>query len=179
MRAFALWLTGLPCSGKSTIAELVAAEVATRGHAVRVLDGDVLRRSTSADLGFRAADRREQARRAAYAALQAVEAGELAIVATISPLRRGRAEARAILGAAYLEIHVDAPLPVCAARDVKGLYARARRGLLADFTGISSPYERPVAPALRLETAREDPEASAGRVLALLAARADAARSAA
>jgi adenylylsulfate kinase len=171
MSSAAVWFTGLPCAGKSTIAALVADAAARRGRAVRVLDGDVLRRSSSADLAFSAEDRCEQARRAAHEARRCVDGGELAVVALISPLRRARAEAREILGPAFVEVHVDAPLEVCAARDVKGLYRRAREGQLPDFTGVSSPYETPESPALRLDTALETPALSAQRVLSLLEAR--------
>lgn len=164
----ALWLTGLPCSGKSTIAGLVAEALRAEGSDVRVLDGDELRRTTSADLGYSLEDRAEQARRAAREASRIVESGAIAIVALVSPLRSSRAEAAALLGAAFVEVHVDASLPVCEQRDVKGLYERARSGSLPDFTGISSPYEPPDDPALRLDTAAESPDESARRVVALV-----------
>jgi adenylyl-sulfate kinase len=166
-----VWLTGLPCSGKSTLATLVAQAVRARGREPRVLDGDVLRRSVSADLGYSPAARVEQARRAARLADEALAAGAWPIVAIISPSLEARAAAREILGARLLEIHVDAPVAVCESRDVKGLYARARRGELADFTGVSAPYEPPRAPALRLDTAAEGPAACAQRVVDLLVAR--------
>lgn len=166
----AVWLTGLPCSGKSTIASLVAGSLQARGRAVTVLDGDELRRTVSADLGFSAEDRCEQARRAAVAAARSVDAGAVAIVAVVSPLRSARAAARAILGKAFHEVYVDAPVSVCEARDTKGMYARARQGALSDFTGVSSPYEPPAAPHLRLDTVTESPRQSADRVIAMLAA---------
>jgi adenylyl-sulfate kinase len=164
-----VWLTGLPCAGKSTIAALVAAELRAAGRRVRVLDGDELRHAISADLGFSAADRREQARRAALLAAESLRRGEIPIVALVSPQRAARAEARAILGDAFIEIHVDAPAAVCETRDVKGMYARARRGEIDWFTGVSAPYERPEAPALRLCTAEQSAAASARGVIALLA----------
>ena len=160
-----LWLTGVPCAGKSTVAALAAEGLTERGVPVRVLDGDVLRRSASADLDFSPAARVEQARRTALIAEESLAAGELPIVAIISPSREARAAAREILGDALAEIHVDAPLEVCEARDVKGMYARARRGELSDFTGVSAPYEPPDNPALRLDTARETAQESARRVV--------------
>jgi adenylyl-sulfate kinase len=162
-----LWLTGLPCSGKSTVASLTADALTERGVAVRVLDGDALRRTLSADLGFSPEARIEQARRTAHLAEEALAAGELPIVAIISPSVASRAAAREVLGAAMAEIHIDAPLEVCEARDVKGMYARARRGEIQDFTGVSQPYEPPEHPALRLDTAHEAPEESARRVVEL------------
>ena len=119
-RPVAVWLTGLPCAGKSTIARLVAEDLRARGRSVRVLDGDELRRTSSADLGFSFDDRLEQARRAARAAAAAVAVGEVAIVALVSPSRAARAQARALLTHAFLEVHVDAPLDVCEARDLRG-----------------------------------------------------------
>lgn len=168
----AVWLTGLPCSGKTTIAGLVAAAVRARGRRARVLDGDVLRRSLSADLGFSPEDRCEQARRVAVMAAVAIaEEGAIAVVALVSPLERARAAAREVLGAAYVEVHVDAPLTVCEARDVKGMFRLARAGRIAQFTGVSAPFEAPAHPALRLHTAVEDPQTSARRVIDLLVAR--------
>jgi adenylyl-sulfate kinase len=166
-----VWLTGLPSSGKSTIARRLAAQLRALGEPVEVLDGDVLRAQGSADLGFSPEHRVEQARRAAVMARSLLTEGVLPIVAVISPSERSRAAARAVLGAAMLEVYVDAPVAVCERRDVKGLYARARRGELAAFTGVSAAYEPPAAPALRLHTATEDPGRSARRVLELLLAR--------
>ena len=165
----ALWLTGLPCAGKSTIAGLAADRLRARGRSVTVLDGDELRRTTSSDLGFSADDRCEQARRAATQAAEVLARGDIAIVALVSPLRRARDAARAVLGDAFLEIYVDAPLTVCESRDVKGLYEKARQGLVGEFTGVSAPFEAPEAPALRLDTAVEGPEESALRVVDMLA----------
>jgi adenylylsulfate kinase-like enzyme len=142
--------------------------VEQHGRTARVLDGDVLRRGHSADLGFSAAARVEQARRAAALAAEALAAGDVPIVAIISPSAEARAAAREVLGDAMLEIHLDAPIEVCEARDVKGMYARARRGELQDFTGVSAPYEPPAEPALRLHTGHEEPAESARRVTDLL-----------
>jgi adenylyl-sulfate kinase len=164
------WLVGLPCSGKSTIAGLVAEELRALGSDVKVLDGDELRRGPSADLGFSPADRLEQARRAAELARDLLGSGVVPVVALVTPYRAAREAARGVLGAAFVEIHVDAPLEVCEERDVKGMYARARSGAMTDFTGVSAPFEAPEAPALRLDTASESAGVSARRVVALLAA---------
>jgi adenylyl-sulfate kinase len=171
MTSLVLWLTGLPCSGKSTVASLVTDALTERGVTVRLLDGDALRRTLSADLGFSPEARVEQARRAAHLAKEALDAGELPVVAVISPSVIARDAARAVLGDAMAEVWTDAPVDVCAARDVKGMYARARRGELQDFTGVSASYEPPAGPALHLDTANEAPAESARRVLELAEAR--------
>lgn len=168
-RLVTLWMSGLPCSGKSTISTLVFDGLVDAGVPATVLDGDTLRAGPCADLGFSREDRLEQSRRAAIAAQEQMDDGRVAIVATIAPYEAGRASAREILGDAYLEIHIDADEQTCESRDVKGHWARARAGAMEAFTGVSDPYERPENPHLRLDTASETPEASARRVLALLA----------
>jgi adenylyl-sulfate kinase len=165
-----VWLTGLPCAGKSTIASLVDHAVRDRGRRTCVLDGDVVRRSTSVDLDFSEAGRCEQARRVAVEAVRASDDGRLPIVAVVSPFHSTRATARAIVGDALLEVYVDAPVGVCEERDVKGMYARARAGAIDGFTGVSSSYEPPEAPALHVHTDEEEPAESAARVVALLEA---------
>jgi adenylyl-sulfate kinase len=168
-RVVTLWMTGLPCSGKSTISTLVFDGLVDAGVPATVLDGDTLRAGPCADLGFSREDRLEQARRAAIAAQEQMDAGNVAIVATISPYEAGRQAARDVLGDAYLEVHVDADEDTCADRDVKGHWAKARAGAMPSFTGVSDPYERPDNPDVRLDTGTEDAAASARRVLALLA----------
>jgi bifunctional enzyme CysN/CysC len=164
-----LWLTGLSGAGKSTIANLVEAELHTRGHHAYVLDGDNIRRGLSCDLGFSDPDRVENIRRVAEVARLMVDAGLIVIVAFISPFESGRQMARGLLaGHEFFEVFVDAPLAVAEARDPKGLYRRARGGQLHDFTGIDSPYERPVAPELHLDTATLSPGAAADAVIELL-----------
>ena len=163
-----LWLTGLPCSGKSTVAALVTEALGGHGLTVRLLDGDALRRTLSSDLGFSPEARVEQARRAAHVAQEALDAGEFPVVAVISPSHEAREAARAVLGEAMAVVHVDAPVAVCEARDVKGMYARARRGELADFTGIDSPYEAPESPEVRVDTTSMTPEEAAEQVVAFL-----------
>ena len=152
--ATTLWLTGLSAAGKSTLANAVADALRAAGVDCRVLDGDVVRAEFSRDLGFSKADRSENIRRVARRCRELNDAGTSVIAALISPYREDRAAARAIVGdAQFAEVFVATPIEVCEARDPKGLYARARAGTIANFTGISDPYEIPFEPDLRLDTA--------------------------
>lgn len=147
------WLTGLPGAGKTSISDVVDRELAAKGRHVFVLDGDNLRHGLCSDLGFGAADRAENVRRAANVARLMAEAGFVVIVALVSPSRADRARARALAGdIPFLEVFVDTCQVVCEARDPKGLYARARAGAIPSFTGVSAPYEPPEAPDLILKT---------------------------
>ncbi|AWI91716.1 adenylyl-sulfate kinase [Methylobacterium sp. DM1] len=147
------WLTGLSGAGKSTIADAVDRALTEAGRCSMVLDGDNLRQGLNRNLGFTAADRVENIRRAAEAARLMADAGLVVIVSLISPFRAERAAARAVAGdIPFLEVFIDTPLAVCEARDPKGLYDRARAGKIPNFTGISAPYEVPEAPDLVLET---------------------------
>jgi len=171
-RGVCVWLTGLPGAGKSTVASLVAERLRAEGRPVEVLDGDAVRQHFSRDLGFSREDRLENIRRVAYVAHLLVRHGVYVIVALVSPYREGRAAARALIGDEnFLEVYVRCPLEVLVRRDPKGLYARALRGEIPAFTGVSDPYEPPESPDLVLDTDREPPEASARRVLDLLARR--------
>jgi bifunctional enzyme CysN/CysC len=147
------WLTGLSGAGKSTLAMAAQRELFNRGRQVVVLDGDNLRHGLNRDLGFSAADRLENIRRIAEVAKLMANAGQIVIVSAISPLKRHRDLARSIIGADFHEIHVHADLATCESRDPKGLYERARAGKIAEFTGISAPYEIPAQPALAIDTA--------------------------
>jgi bifunctional enzyme CysN/CysC len=154
-RGATLWLTGLPGAGKTTIAGALEERLVERGCHVYVLDGDNLRHGLNSDLGFDAAARAENVRRAAEAARLLADAGAIVIVSLISPYQADRARARAIhddAGLAFLEVFVDTPLDECERRDPKGLYARARRGEIRGFTGVDDPYEAPEAPETRLRT---------------------------
>jgi sulfate adenylyltransferase len=160
-----LLLTGRSGAGKSTIACLLAETLREAGpRSVSVLDGDELRRTLSADLGFDASSRTVQLERAARMASERAGRGEIVILALIAPFEHARAGARAIIErtAPFILVHVKTPLEVAEARDVKGLYARARRGELPDFTGISSPYEEPEAADVVIDTTQTSlPEAVA------------------
>jgi adenylylsulfate kinase len=152
-RPTTLWLTGLSGAGKSTLAFELEQVLAAEGRPCFVLDGDNIRHHLNRDLGFSAPDRKENIRRTAEVARLMNEAGLTVITAFISPYREDRAMAAAIIGeAAFVEVYLSTPAEVCEARDPKGLYAKARRGLIPEFTGISSPYEAPLDPALVLDT---------------------------
>ena len=171
-RAITVWLTGLSGSGKSTIARELERTLHAQGRHAFVLDGDTLRSGLNQDLGFSREDRAENVRRTAEMARVLNDAGLIAIVALISPFRAERENARSIVGAErFVEVHVDTPLDVCEARDVKGLYAKARAGEIPEFTGISSPYEAPLEPALVLQAGSETAAESAARLLALIQTR--------
>ena len=161
-----LWLTGLSGSGKSTIANLLEKRLAAEGRHTFVLDGDNVRHRLNRDLGFTEADRAENIRRVAEVARLMVDAGLIVIVALITPYRAEREFARGRFEPGdFHEIFVDAPLATCEGRDPKGLYARARRGEVKNFTGISSPYESPEQPELRLDTDAESAEQCTERIM--------------
>jgi bifunctional enzyme CysN/CysC len=164
-----LWFTGLSGAGKSTIANLVEKKLHAMGRHTYLLDGDNVRHGLNKDLGFTEADRVENIRRVAEVARLMVDAGLIVMTAFISPFRAERQLARSLLAEGeFVEIHVDTPLEVAEERDVKGLYRKARRGELRNFTGIDSPYEPPEAPELRLNTTHSTPEQAADAVIAKL-----------
>lgn len=152
-RGQTVWLTGLSASGKSTLAFALERVLIAKGRACYVLDGDNVRHGLNQNLGFSAEDRTENIRRIAEVAKLMNDAGLIVITAFISPFRADRAKAREIIGAnRFHEVHVSTSLPVCEARDPKGMYRRARAGLLGDFTGVSSPYEAPERPEIAIDT---------------------------
>jgi bifunctional enzyme CysN/CysC len=164
-----LWFTGLSGSGKSTIANLVERELHARGVHTYMLDGDNVRQGLNKDLGFTPADRVENVRRVGEVTRLFLDAGLVVICSFISPFRAERQAIRELVGAErFVEIFVDAPLEECARRDPKGLYARARRGELRNFTGIDSPYEAPDNPAIRVDTASLAAGEAARAVLSLV-----------
>lgn len=167
-RGGVFWLTGFSGAGKSTLAIALEQALFARGYLAYVLDGDNLRHGLNADLGFTHADRTENIRRVGEVAALFADAGFVCISAFISPYRADRDAARRAAGAGFHEIHIEAPLATCEQRDPKGLYRRARAGGIADFTGISAPYEPPLAPELVIHTARQSIGESVAEALAYI-----------
>lgn len=168
-RSRVLWFTGLSGSGKSTIAQGLESKLYEAGFFTQVLDGDNIRSGINNNLGFSMEDRVENIRRVAEIAKLYLNTGVITIVSFISPTREARAFARSIVGEAdFLEIYVNAPLEVCEARDVKGLYKKARKGEIKDFSGIDSPYEAPDQPDLEIRTAEMSIEEAIERVYEFL-----------
>jgi len=166
-----IWFTGLSGAGKTTVASTLKAMLDDKGLRTFLLDGDLLREGLNSDLGFEEEDRVENVRRVGEVALLFSSVGHLSLVTVISPYAAGRAAVRkrhAATGVPFVEVHVATPLDVCEQRDPKGLYARARRGEVSRFTGISAPYEVPESPELALLTPGKSPEESAREVLAML-----------
>ena len=169
-----VWLTGLPSAGKTTIAAALAERLRAEGHRVELLDGDEVRTNLTADLGFGRADRIENVQRVGYVAHLLARNGVKVLVPVIAPYAESRQAVRdrhADAGTPYLEVHVSAPVEVCADRDVKGLYARQRAGEVRGLTGVDDPYEPPDAPELRLPTDVQTPPESAAAVHAALVER--------
>jgi bifunctional enzyme CysN/CysC len=168
-RPILLWFTGLSGSGKSTIANLVEQALFRAGRHCYALDGDNLRHGLCRDLGFTSADRVENIRRAGEVAKLMLDAGLIVLASFISPFRADRQMLKELVGSdEFLEIHVDAPIETCIARDPKGLYAKARAGQIPNFTGLGSPYEAPVNPDIHLSTGDASAEECAAQVLATL-----------
>ncbi len=167
-RGFALWFTGLSGAGKTTIADIVERELRTRFGKVEVLDGDIVRTNLSKGLGFSREDRDTNVLRIGFVADLLTRNGVGVIVSAISPFKEVRDQVRRNIGEDFIEIFVDAPLEVCAERDVKGLYKKAFSGEIPQFTGVSDPYEPPVAAELHIKTDEETAQESARRVVSYL-----------
>ena len=168
-RSVMIWFTGLSGSGKSTVAIALERELHRRGLLCRILDGDNIRSGINNNLGFSEADRIENIRRIAEVGKLFIDTGIITIAAFISPNNDIREMASGIIGKDdFLEIFVNTPLEVCEERDVKGLYAKARRGEIKNFTGISAPFEAPEHPALTLDTSKLTLEESVNRLLGLI-----------
>ncbi len=164
-----LWLTGLSAAGKSTLAYRLERHLIDRGRACYVLDGDNVRHGLNRNLGFTATDRTENIRRIAEVARLMNDAGLIVITAFISPFRADRAQAREIIGPAnFREVYVSTPLSVCESRDPKGMYGKARAGNIAEFTGISSPYESPDQADLVIDTSAESRDQAIERLARLI-----------
>ena len=168
---FTLWLTGLPRAGKSTVAGVVAGRLRALGvDRIEVLDGDEVREGLCRDLGFSRADRDENIHRITFVSKVLTRNRVVVIVAAISPYREGRERAREEIQS-FVEVWCKASVEACAARDYKGLYEKAMRGELKEFTGVSDPYEEPLDPELVCDTETESPEESAAKVIAFLESR--------
>ncbi len=167
---FTLWFTGLSGAGKTTIAELVRPELERRGRLVEWLDGDEVREHLSRGLGFSKEDRDTNIDRIGWVASRLTRHGAAVIVSAISPYAEARDKARAMVErhGEFVEVFVDASVEECARRDVKGLYEKAFKGEIKEFTGVSDPYEAPVDPEIRIESETEQPDASASRIVELL-----------
>ena len=169
-RGFTLWFTGLSGAGKTTIAELVRPELERRGLLVEWLDGDEVREHLSKGLGFSKEDRDTNIDRIGWVASRLTRHGAAVIVSAISPYREARQKAREMVEqhGTFVEVFVDASVEECARRDVKGLYEKAFRGEIKEFTGVSDPYESPESPAVCIESEQEEPQKSAARILGVL-----------
>jgi adenylyl-sulfate kinase len=163
-----LWFTGLSGSGKSTVAVALESRINQAGKLSYLLDGDNVRLGLSSDLGFSEPDRKENNRRVAHVARLLWDANVITLVSFISPFRVEREFSRKLIGPDFIEIFVDTPMAICETRDPKGLYVKARKGEIAHFTGISSPYEAPDHPEITLHTDRESLDQSLDRIMALL-----------
>lgn len=168
-RSAVLWFTGLSGSGKSTIANEVEKRLYETGISSYVLDGDNIRFGLNSNLGFSSTDRQENIRRIGEVAKLFVDAGTITLTAFISPYRVDRDQVRALLEPTeFIEIFVDTPIEVCEQRDVKQLYAKARRGEITDFTGIDAPYEAPVEPEITIDTSKQPLTQSVDQIMAYL-----------
>lgn len=166
-RGFTVWLTGLPCSGKTTLAKLLCQKLEALGQAPEMLDGDDLRQSLSPDLGFTRKDREEHCRRVMGAVSSLTDEGRPVVTALVSPYRSIREEARRRLSP-FVEVYLDCPLNICESRDVKGMYRLARNGQIRRFTGISDDYEPPQAAEVVLQTGRDRADDCVQKILAYL-----------
>ncbi|MCW2276795.1 adenylylsulfate kinase [Heliophilum fasciatum] len=167
-RGYTVWLTGLSGSGKSTLAQALQQALIQRGQPVEILDGDEVREYLSTDLGFDRAGRDANIKRIGYVARLLARHGVAVITAAISPYRETRETVRELHGNNFIEVYVQASVEACAKRDVKGLYQRALRGEIPQFTGVSDPYEAPLQPEVTVVTERETVAQSLAKILAYL-----------
>jgi len=166
-KGFVLWFTGLPCSGKTTVADLAAERLKKYVRKVERLDGDIVRKTLSSDLGFSRQDRAENIKRVAFMAKLLSRNGVGVVASFISPYRQARQKIREDV-TNFIEIFVDCPSQVCRNRDVKGMYRLAEKNQIRDFTGVSAPYQKPLNPEVTLHTEKESPEESCLKILEYL-----------
>ena len=163
-KGFTLWFTGLPCAGKTTVADIVAQKLRKRGVLLERLDGDIVRKSLTKDLGFSKEDRDKNIERVTFVA-KLLSRNKIAVLASfISPYRSEREKVKKEV-TNFTEVFVDCPLEICEKRDVKGMFKKARKGEIKGFTGVSDPYENPLNPEIRIKTGEETPEQSADKVI--------------
>jgi adenylyl-sulfate kinase len=168
-KGLVLWFTGLSGSGKSTLANEVETQLHQNQKHTFLLDGDNLRYGLNSDLGFNNIDRKENIRRVAHVANLMADAGLIVLSAFVSPFHSDRLKASKIIGEnRFIEIFVDCPLRICELRDVKGLYSKARKGIISDFTGISSPFEAPINPTIKVETDTMDLKVCAKKIISFI-----------
>jgi len=168
-KGLVLWFTGLSGSGKSTLANEVETQLHQNQKHTFLLDGDNLRYGLNSDLGFNNIDRKENIRRVAHVANLMADAGLIVLSAFVSPFHSDRLKASKIIGEnRFIEIFVDCPLRICESRDVKGLYSKARKGIISDFTGISSPFEAPINPTIKVETDTMDLKVCAKKIISFI-----------
>ncbi|MGD2142680.1 MAG: adenylyl-sulfate kinase, partial [Candidatus Bathyarchaeota archaeon] len=162
------WFTGIPCSGKTTIADKVAEVLKEKGYRVERLDGDIVRKNLTSDLGFSKEDRNENIKRVTFVAKLLTRNGVAVLATFVSPYKERRAKTRKEIGN-YVEIYTRCPVEICIERDIKGMYKKALSGEIKNFTGIDDPYEEPENPELVLDTHKESIDESVERVLDKLA----------
>ncbi|MHA1275024.1 MAG: adenylyl-sulfate kinase [Promethearchaeota archaeon] len=158
-KGFTLWFTGLPCSGKTTLADAVAEDLRARGMKVERLDGDIVRKSLTRDLGFSKEDRKKNIERVTFVAKLLTRNGVAVLCTFVSPYNEIRERSRKEIGE-YILVYVKCPVEVCEQRDVKGMYAKARRGEITGFTGVDDPFEEPINPEIIVETDKQTVEES-------------------
>jgi adenylylsulfate kinase len=164
-----IWLTGLSASGKSTVAHMVEKELFLRGCSTYVFDGDNVRHGLCSDLSFSASDRTENIRRIGEMVKLFIDAGVIVLTAFISPFRKDRERIRSLISdGRFYEIYMNCPVEVCSKRDKKGIYEKAKAGIVKEFTGISSPYEPPLAPELTIDSAETSADEAVRKVIYLL-----------
>jgi len=166
-QGFTVWFTGLPCCGKTTIADRVAVLLKQQGYAVERLDGDIVREGLTNDLGFSKQDRDENIRRVAFVAKMLSRNNVIVLASFVSPYREQRRNARAVIGR-FVEVYVRCPVEICKKRDVKGMYQKALEGKIQHFTGVDDPYEEPEHPELVVDSDKESVEESASKVFGAL-----------
>jgi adenylylsulfate kinase len=166
-QGFTVWFTGLPCCGKTTLADRVAVALQQKGHLVERLDGDIVRQGLTSDLGFSKHDRDENIRRVTFVAQMLTRNGIVVLATFVSPYQEQRTNAREKIGK-FVEVYVRCPVDLCMKRDVKGMYRKAREGKIKGFTGVDDPYEEPAHPELIVDTDKETVEESVSKVLSIL-----------